>query len=1017
MLLALEPVHQTLQSLGHDGLLDEKLAEYAFFPLTHIFNQSRRLSSRTLELAVKCVHILVTQAWRDKLLPEMAKQLLVLMGLLVSTSPSQQSEPATDELKVASFECITALIVQSKCLKPNVLQGAGEKNIADQLVYQLLESITETGSENVQISAAHALLELNRAIDDRPFLASLLPRTVSTLVKVLRPSTQARRTRKVLAAYLNLLTLVLKNVLADEVASDLDDRPDDVKRPESKNDIVLNKQWRDATTPQVDLALVQVVKLRTHEASDVAHALLELCLMVIEDAPKTLARSLPTLVEILVVLSRSSISTKPAAALKHLMTSRPEIAEIVRAKLHDWSQALPRVMQGNDDRPKQQMLGQVATSFIALMDTSSTTDEAPSMVAAVLVEAVSAAVEAGTAKHKLINEAPQFATTDLVKQTLQVNEDFNPIILNHQSQQASLGELKGFVELLKTHSLSQTVTRCMVDRIRDPNTTRRLAATYLALNLLQGHADDFMVMEDLVADPSEPDLSLSRPFLVADLYAATLPYLLQYADSGSEDESDWRLVALSLESLILQATQLGQSYRPELMETLFPVLILLGSRNGMLQRHAMTAINLLASACGYGSAAQMLIENADYLINGIALRLNVFDVSKGGLQVLAMMVGLCGASLLPYLDDLIGSIFGALDSFHGYPQLVEDLFGMLKMIVEKTSESPAILAIDSGVTPVGHKRSYVAVSTVEDIREDLRIRQRRKALNDEQHEQITTTPRRLWPSKTGEAEVEGDEQDLDGEEMLRDDGCSTTGEQNKEPPLSKSHQLLLNIAQSTVPHFSSPSPKVRLTLLALLREICPLLAQHENSFLPLVNSIWPAIVSRLLLWKEDVSSEMPYNVQAAIETMTIICSTAGDFMSSRIEGIFPDLMAIITKISSATAPSPKRAKLLKLQNGVRPESLGGSSQNIVHAGRDEPRDNLLSALQGNRTRPADMQVLNSIVSLLISILQNVRISEDTADRVLDILVPFATVHKQDVREVLLEYNSDVVWLTEEHSKG
>ncbi|KAK4935572.1 hypothetical protein LTR10_023397 [Elasticomyces elasticus] len=1017
VLLALEPVYQILQSLARDGLLDEKLAEYAFFPLTHIFNQSRRLSSHCLELAVKCVNILVSQGWRDKLLPEMAKQLLILMGLLVSTSPSQHNEPATDELKVASFECISVLVAQSRCLTINVLEVSSEKNIVDQLVYQLLESITETSSDNVQISAAQALLELNHAINDRPFLASLLPRTVSTLVKVLRPSTQARRTRKVLAAYLRLLTVVLKGVLADEMGSDLEHRPDNTKGSESKENIVLDKQWRDATTPQVDLALVQVVKLRTHEGSEVGQALLDLCLMVIENAPRTLARSLPLMVETLVVLSQSASSTAAKATLKHLMFSRPEVAEIVRAKFYDWSQALPRVMQGNDDRPKQQMLGQVATSFVALMDTSSTTDEAPSMVASVLVEAVAAAIDAGTAKNKLVDEAPYFATTDLVQQTLRV-EDFNPVILNHQSQQASLKELKSFVELLRSHSLGPALTRCMLDRTQDPNPSRKLSATYLALSLLRSHGDEFITLDDMIADSSASDLSLSRPFLVADLYALTLPCLLQYSESRSEDASDWRLVAMSLESLILQANQLGQSYRPELVETLFPMLTLLGSRNGMLQRHAMTALNLLVRVCEYGSVAQMLIENADYLINGIAMRLNAFDVSRDGLQVLAMMIGLCGASLIPYLDDLVASIFGALDSFHGYPQLVEDLFGMLKLMVDKTSAKPDVLAINPAIATSEHTRKHVVVSTVDVILEDLRMRRRRKDSSDEQLEETASTPHRPWAKATGDSE-KGEEQDSDGEEDLKDEDVSTTADQNKEPPLSKSHQLLLNIARSTVPHFSSPSPKVRLTLLALLREICPPLAQHENSFLPLVSSIWPAVVSRLLLWKEDISSEMPYNAQAAVETMTIICSSAGDFMSSRIEEVFSDLVAIFTKVSSAIVPSAK-PKSSKLQNGSQLESVVDERRNIVHADDGETREKSVSGLlQGPVTRPASMQMLYSVIALFVSILQNVRVTQDSADMIFDILVPFTGLpgNKEVNREILLEYNADALWLIEQPFDG
>src|SRR5262249_5044160 len=136
--LALERVHEVLVSLGRENLLDEKLAEYAFFPLTHIFNQSRQLSSQALEVAVRSVEILISQGWKDKLLPEMARQLLILMGLLVSQTPNQQIEPVTDELKVAAFECISVLIHQTGHLSPaGILYKLDTRGIVDQLVYQL----------------------------------------------------------------------------------------------------------------------------------------------------------------------------------------------------------------------------------------------------------------------------------------------------------------------------------------------------------------------------------------------------------------------------------------------------------------------------------------------------------------------------------------------------------------------------------------------------------------------------------------------------------------------------------------------------------------------------------------------------------------------------------------------------------------------------------------------------------------------------------------------------------------
>ncbi len=582
----MQKVHGTLESLGHENLLDEKLAEYAFFPLTHIFNQSQRLSSRGLELAVRCVQILVVKGWRDRLVPEMAKQLLIMMGLLVSRTPKQQVEPASEELKVASFECMAALVRESASTTPDFLSNIGSKNIGDQLVYQLLEAITDASSDLVQISAAHALLELQHAMNDQVLLASLLPRTVSTLVKVLRPSTQAKRTRKVLVAYLQLLTETLQNVLADGALTQPLAGASVTRSPDAKGlegGLVLDQSWRDATTPQIDLALVQVVKLKTSESPEVAAALLDLCLMVTNDCSQTLARSIPLMVSTMAALSRSPQDSKAKFALKHLVASRTEMAEVLSSKFYDWSQALPRIMQGNDDKPKQQLLKQVATSFTVLAEISNVSSAATARVASVLIDSVAAAIGSSLKRTNVISEAAHLAPGKLLQQNKVSIEEFPPVVLEHQSQALSTHELKQLILTLKTSGFGQNITRCLVDRLHDPEPVTKVSATWLALQFLRSDASEAFDLTEFVADADRStDLSYSRPFLISDLYFNTISVVTDRPDPNDEEGFDWRLVALSLESLVLQASQLRQSYRPELTETLFQLLTLLGSNNALL---------------------------------------------------------------------------------------------------------------------------------------------------------------------------------------------------------------------------------------------------------------------------------------------------------------------------------------------------------------------------------------------------------------------------------------------------
>ncbi|KAK6386101.1 hypothetical protein LTS17_001675 [Exophiala oligosperma] len=1014
VLLALEPVHHALQSLGDENLLDVKLAEYAFFPLTHIFNQSKQFSSSVLELTVKCVHILVSQGWRDKIAPEMGKQLLILMGLLVSPSPGQRSEPTTDELKVASFDCISDLVLQLSRSGANVLEGPGERRIVDQLVYQLLESMADAPSDTVQTSAAQALFQIVTSITDRPLLASLLPRTVSTLVKVLRPSTEARRTKKVLVAYLNLLTVLLKNVLNDSAVSSTT-----VGKAAGSNDdaVILDKAWLEATAPQIDIALVQVVKLRTHDSPDISKALLDLCLMIIEDCPQTLALSLPLMVETLVVICRASESSEANAALRHLMISRQDIQDILKAKFYDWSQALPRIMQGNDDRPKQHMLDQVATAFLALTDVSESTEELSMAIGSILIDGVSAAIASTSAKSKLVNEAPHASGVGLIQDTMQIESNFAPLVLNHQSQRGSTKAINKLVDALKDHQSAKAITRNLIDHIPDHDNNRSLSATWLALSFVQGPASQLFDMDDFVMGESSPsDLSLSRPFLISDLYAMTLPWLLESSESYNDDSPDWRLIAFSLEALVLQANQLGKSYRPELVETLFPVLTLLGSQIPMLQQHAMTTLNLLATACGYASVSQLLIENVDYLINALALRLNLFDVSREGLQVLSMMIRLCGAKVLPYLDDLIGSIFGALDNFHGYPALVEQLFEILKLVVEESTKHPEFLAIDSGAPSKDQPITQYKTSTIEDIIRDLRARKERKSKTDAEHEQVTSTPRQPWSNTQTDVGVEDDGLQNNGEGA--EDDPTGPVDKNNEPALSKSHQLLLNIAQSTVPHLSSPSDRVRLTLLSLLQDLCLLLEKDENSFLPLINAIWPAVIPRLVSSKDNSMHDMPYTVQAAADTVAMICRAAGDFMASRIEEVFSDIEALFRQTYHSVSASQKGRLAHPKGKGLLIDSITSSEQGLVLEVGGEPRAGAISRSSVETTsRSSDAQTLSALTRLFVSILTNVRLSEDSADRVYNLLAPLlATSDGEQVRKALFSYNEDAVWLIERHTK-
>jgi hypothetical protein len=330
----------------------------------------------------------------------------------------------------------------------------------------------------------------------------------------------------------------------------------------------------------------------------------------------------------------------------------------------------------------------------------------------------------------------------------------------------------------------------------------------------------------------------------------------------------------------------------------------------------------------------MLIENVDYLVNAVALKLNTFDVSPYPPQVLLMMVKLSGAGLIPYLDDLVSSIFGILDMYHGYPKLVELLYSSLAAIVEEGTRTPELLAIteDGQENLLEHKKQAYEPLSVARLVNDIAHRRVKRArieeINSKLDEEKIPHPQRPWTRDLDGPPLPKEDEDKNIEELLNEtinplDEPDESLPPPKDPedapkPLSKSHNLLLQIVKSIPPHLGSPSPFLRRSLLSLLNQAFPVLSRNQTSFLPLINELWPPVSSRIAppsaagstsvyltttttttSLATDIISRTPkqeddsiikeetFVTAAACNAVTSMCELAGDFMASRVAGEYP----------------------------------------------------------------------------------------------------------------------------------
>ncbi|KAL2831577.1 armadillo-type protein [Aspergillus pseudoustus] len=1038
VLRALRSVQNALNDLAGKNTLDEKLAEYAFFPLAHIFNESKRAPVNVLEVAINCLKVLVAEGWKARLSPQMGKQLVILLTLIVGGAPSNGKEdravkPSSVELEVAGFDCLSAIFeaLGGPVAERTVYHEIGTATVVDQTVYLLLEGVGSGRSDELCVSAARALQALYNRVTDRVVLASIMPRTVSGLTKVLKPTTQIRRSYKLITTCLDILTDTLKSVLNDQVNSQL---PEKTAQPEGADErLVLDESWLKATTTQIKLALTQVIQLRRHERQEVQDGLLRLCIMVVEDCRTTLHESVPVLVETVVVLSsvdEDQVPNDAYSSLKHLATAYSAVLDSLRNSLHTWLTAFPRTMQSNDETSKQWAIKQIATAFQVLSEVQSESDLLTYNLASGLCDSVAVIVNHATNTPRQLNPEPAGNQIIEVLGAANRSSTFSPVIFDHKSQQQTLTDLQSMIARLNFSNVASDITQLFVNRIHHEQGNSAIAPLWLSISFLKETAtftscfDEFISFNEL--EPSRP--YSTRANMIEELYYISLPILNEL----QVDESrDWRVPALALEAVALQAEELREGFRPELMDALYPVLQLLTSNNPDLQRHAMTCLNILTEACGYTDTSAMIIENVDYLVNSVALKLNTFDVSPYPPQVLLMMVKLCGARLVPYLDDLVDSIFGILDLYHGYPRLVELMFKTLTAIVEESTKTPALLAIENdngGAAPDHLKQKYRGLS-ISSLAEDFARRKAKRAeftdlTNNDEPE---THPKRPWREDAGK---KAEDKNLESDplsELLGEDESDEPLPPPREPedaekPLSKPHSLLLHIVKSLPLHLSSPSPYLRRSLLSILTDVLPVLAADENNFLPLINDIWPAVVSKIsfpsslgtassstaLMGKEIPNStqnrgtdESDFKEEAfvtitACKAVEAIFRSAGDFTASRVEAEFPRWERFYNraweKVSQDTDKIIERQAHHQLAAST---SRGGEPEPTITSTIDKspPTPAFIRSLSltkpgsasGSRAFTPHHTIWRAFISLFLTLLTHVRLPLPVGDQICHIL--------------------------------
>lgn len=946
--------------------------------------------------------MLISYGWKAAVSPQMVEQLLILLTFVVGGVPGrQESHNPPEEVVVEALACLTALVQNASASATASAALVEAKNVPalGHAVTVILESIVDGETPEIKRQALHALQALFQGIRDHAALATFLPGVVSNLARLL--ATPAREKTRVLVAAVESLQTVLLAVLSDLRTRSILMRGSSEVEDASVGDKILSASWLKATTMQIRLALVGVLKLRTASSEQVRAAVGSLALALLDECHATLENCAPPLVETCIMLAPDTEpSFSSTTSLSDLATIYPELGETIKSTVYGWITGLRRIMQSADEDKKQTALRNVlrGTRLVAqLRLDSSTLDDAVSLA---LRESVSSLIQDDRQKLAVHSNSMDLQVlADRDRSTRDIHGvEYPLVVLRQESQVGTRSEMLALLSSIGNASHQVKLSLDMLDYTRESQGALQTSSFWLSFELTKAairassDIDEFVDFSGVTDNFEDPKTALD------ELYAYSASLLDTY---GEPSDADWKIQAIALEVIAFAASKSKEAFRPELIDVLYPIATLLGSPHPGLRDHAITTLDMLAASCGYASVSELIVENADYMINSISLRMNTLDITPASTKVLIMMTRLTGPHLIPYLDDVVASIFSALDNYHGYPVFVESLFAVLREVVEQGVKSDMLLEQGRETGTFGHKKQLPAATDLADVLRLLDARERRERDREEEDAAMAAIdghPSQPWgknqTADAAEVPGEGDEPGMEVEK--------------EKPPKTPTYVLLEKVAALTQHYLTSPTPTLRKSLLDLLSSVSPALSKDEDAFLPLVNAVWPVVTARL-------RDPEPFVVLAACNALGALCATAGDFLSSRIRTEWHDGLArwcrakkdeALRKARSG-APS-STSNLLALKSSSSPALWRGLGMLELRPETPSlPGDIAYGNGLGRFASAA--QTWEAVVALLVAIVSHVRVPDDIFD---DILALLADRLGRDVtvRAALEVVNTDAVWL-------
>ncbi|KAI4879146.1 hypothetical protein NFI96_004153 [Prochilodus magdalenae] len=844
-----------------DGTL-QLLQDYVLFPLRFVLKtpgpKREALVQATMEALAYVLENTCIHSWES--LRDLFSELCLC--LCSPTDPGKPA-PASEELKLAVLRCLDALLhsaygdVVFRLYEPTMLPGLGA---AVSLFLALAE---QEKAREVQTAALKCLLSLflqcncsrthtepkgNEKCTLGRALATFLPGITRALSQVIGGDVRQGHavTVKAMRVWYTSVGLVLDDDQLQTASKDSVDTPE----LGSVGKLVVKRtpSWCKATSKRLALALQKVISCTSaHQHWRVRLELVNLSDYLLTHCSKSLADCTGPLLEALVgavndeelrVKERCSAVLEEVAR-RNQANGGQDLKDVLSENLHGLASSLPRLMRTTDDARKLFVLN-VFLGYLKILGPQVDLVLTSAAHLQRISRALMQVLELDVSDVRIVEEKSFAPMVDLGPEAQQAQ--FQRKYFLYFTDDKIFSALKQICRMLGRFGNLYLLVDHFLDLYKESSAYRKQAA--LVLNeVISGAAGVGMNMEHSRADHTDPqtndeDLKSAIVSIVEEYVSLNnwhLPTAVEHSDAEQQEEprspisalmsghegnsrhlvpasnagprsptlhqlnsNIWQL-CIQLEGIGSFALALGTDFRLLLMTSLYPVLEKAGDESLLVSQSALGAMHNLCVACDYGSPKDLVISNADYLLNDVSLNLGRPSLHPHAPRVLGVMFAHSDGTLLPLVVDVVQDVLTALDLSYNQRslQFCAVLQSLMKALVRWFPSS----AEDHGKPPtVPHRQNPEPL----DLRQFLLDYKKQKELAEG---------------------IGADEEDPSDAEVppvtpsCEDDGGLEEGPDVK-PELPMHISVAKDVMERCVHLLSHPSLGTRLKVLCVLGETC-----------------------------------------------------------------------------------------------------------------------------------------------------------------------------------------------------